>query len=817
MSRSKYVVIITLLILISTWTSPAVALDSITFGRMYDRQRINTDPYLPPAEQVWVNSNVSQSITQPLVIGDKIYHASARWLWELPLADGSNGKQSKLFEIDTGETITTGSHPSFYENIIYVGSKNGFVYAYDVVKRTILHKRQVAGEYGVVSSPLVMKDVDGKINVIVGSSDGKVVSIFKNFNSPKENDVIKIDLNPGGNVTSSPSQVNQNVFVFSTNHSGQSKPSKVIFYNLTQTKPVWEYVTKDGIPSSVAVSGNLAFAADKTGNLYALDFGTKSLKWSNSDYAGSDTFVNFSPAIAGSKVIFPIRRTDKAGAKGNGILTAWDQNTGKKLWATSGISGEITTSPVVWSAGNLVLVGTSTGRIHGFDLTTGRPKGWFTTDGGKTLSATGWLSGSGSDGSKGDIRPDGITTEFSIANGYLLGGGVKPDGSGCLVAFKLTGSDVGLTAFQADKLVPEAGEQVNLNLTVHNYGDTPRDLTVRVQDNRTGFSRDVSFAKVPANSSASNQLKGWVAPAGKVTVTAQIVTPAGGSKYNYTKENDTKALSFFNGVDLQVDNLRTTDPVYTGDTLQASLTVLNKSKVELTTTVQFLLNNNPKLIPSQQVTLQPESTVPVSFAWTAPATGGQATLKAIVNPSRTQPVENDFTNNTASRAITVRTRDVENTTGRLSLTVATNPTSTKAGYGFEIIAQTSTSPYSWTETHSKIVKGRTVYYTDTHTRVCPGATRVKVVLPTGESISLEPDNQLGSPVVAANTWRLPANAKSPEQLRKHYIPPATPDGRYLITVVAEGAGDEGNLTARSSATVMVTGSMYDDLHSRIIE
>ena len=800
-----------------SYSQVAYARDSITFGGNFDRQRSNVDQYLPPAEPAWSNDQVSQSITQPVVIGDKIYHASARWLWELPLADGSNGREKRLFEIDTGETATTGSHPTYFDNVIYVGSKNGYIYAYDLEKGAKIRARKAAGEYGVVSSPLVMRDSAGRINVVVGSSDGEAINIFRNFHSSNEQDVQQIENKPGGNITASPSRVNEKVFVFATNYNGIKKPGKIVFYDLDEGKAVWTLAARDGIPSSVAVTGTLAFAADKSGNLYALDFQTKCLKWSNQDYASEGTFVNFSPAVAKGKVFFPIRRTNKYGALGNGILTAWDQQNGSKLWASTGIQGEITTSPIVWEAGNVVLVGTSTGLIYGFDLDTGKPKAWFTLDGGKTMSAIGKMVGIGPGGIGGDIRPDGITTEFTLANGYLLAGGVRPDGRGRLLAYKLTGSDLALTAFTPDTAKPLPGDQINFQLTITNYGDNPREVTVRVRDNQTAFDKLLTLPDLPGHGSVTTQVNGWEVPSGEVTITAQIIAPPGGSKFNYNVENDTRTVTFANGIDLLAYNLTTKNPVYTGERNNATLTLENQSQVPVSTTLSFLLNNNPQFIPAQKVQLAPNTKLTFNFTWTAPVTAGQVSLKAVVNANRNEPVETDYSNNATTKLVEVSAREIPTEGGQLTISAAANPTKTKAGYGFEITATTATTPYVYTETHTKLVNGHTETYTDTHYRDCPGATQVKAVFPTGESLNLEPVLPLDSPVVPINTWRLPPNSKSRDKLRKHYIPTTTPDGRYLVRLIADGAGDNRSLTAQTSVSVQVEGSMYDDLHSRIID
>lgn len=795
------------------YSIPATAQDSFTFGGDFERKRLNPDVCLPPSEPAWYNDNVSQSITQPVVIGNTIFHASARWMWQLPLADGSNGKEKKLFEIDLGETATTGSHPSFYKNVLYVGSKNGDVIAYDVIKKKVVQRRKVSGDYGVVSSPLVLEDTQGKINVIVGSSDSKAIYIFKNFNSSDSTKVERFEFKPFGDVTSSPSKVGSNVFVVGINHNSETRPGKISFFDINTKKELWSHTTADGIPSSVAVSQGMAFAGDKSGHFYALNFAKRSLAWSNYDFAGGGTFVNFSPAVADGKAFFPIRRTNKFGAKGNGILVAFNQFSGTRAWAATGITGEITTSPVVWSAGKIVLVGTSAGLIYGFDVDTGQPKGWFTLDGGKTMSAAGKLVGIGPGGIGGNIRPDGISTEMTIANGYLLVGGVRPDGRGRLVAFRLTGSDLALTGFTADKPVPQAGEQVGLAVTVVNCGDGSRQVTLNVRDNRTKFSRNVPLT-VPAKGKFTAQVTGWQAPVGQVTLTASIISPPGGSKFNYLKTNDSKTLTLANGVDLAVGSLTTANPVFTGDSQTGSVTVENKSAAAVSTTVQFLLNNNPKAIPAKKVTLPPKGKTKVSFTWTAPATAGTACLKAIVNPSRNEPLETDFGNNTVSRTVTVRAQEVNLKNGQLTVSAKADPAKTMAGYGFTLTVHTKTTPYTWTETHTTVVNGKTVTKKVTRSRPCPGAAKVTAVFPTGESVRLEPASAPGTP---ENTWSLPPSSLSREHLRKHYIPPATPDGTYRVRITAEGAGDHKDLTAKTTVNVQVEGSMYDNIHSRITE
>ena len=76
---------------------------------------------------------------------------------------------------------------------------------------------------------------------------------------------------------------------------------------------------------------------------------------------------------------------------------------------------------------------------------------------------------------------------------------------------------------------------------------------------------------------------------------------------------------------------------------------------------------------------------------------------------------------------------------------------------------------------------------------------------------------LSHQVLATNAWQLPPNPRSTEKQRKKYIPNDTPDGEFITKIVAEGAGDNGEFTAKTSVTVIVEGGIYDDVGSRITQ
>lgn len=98
------------------------------------------------------------------------------------------------------------------------------------------------------------------------------------------------------------------------------------------------------------------------------------------------------PAFAGSRAVLLQGST----------LTAVASGTGKALWSQTG-DGQLDTAPVI--SGNTVYVGSFTGNVSGFDLTTGRQV-WTANVGS---SITGWE----------EFNP-GIPQDLGIGGGYLV-------------------------------------------------------------------------------------------------------------------------------------------------------------------------------------------------------------------------------------------------------------------------------------------------------------------------------------------------------------------------------------------------------------
>ncbi|SJZ86668.1 hypothetical protein SAMN02745885_01141, partial [Carboxydocella sporoproducens DSM 16521] len=141
------------------------------------------------------------------------------------------------------------------------------------------------------------------------------------------------------------------------------------------------------------------------------------------------------------------------------------------------------------------------------------------------------------------------------------------------------------------------------------------------------------------------------------------------------------------------------------------------------------------------------------------------------------------------------------------------PAQIKAGQVFALVVETATTPYTWEETvYEQQPDGSVVEKKVRRSRPCPGAKYVQARFPDGQQVLLEPTNPAGTP---ANTWQLPVNPRSKNRARIHFTDPYLPDGLYPVTIIAGGAGDNGNLSARTVIKVVIKGSILEGIKSRL--
>ena len=356
--------LLSLLILIS----PAVAEDWSMFKKDVSHSGYSSDPVNPPLVMKWVSNLGFDTDSSPIVVNGVLYigsnygiHAldasSGRELWNIPssgfirsvpaVADGTlyTGSESKRFfaAIDTNGTIkwvyenaTEGylSSPAVVDNLAYVGSKDGNLYAMDI---------QAGQPYwfastgkGIDSSPAYS---DG--SVYAGNDNGVVFA----FDSMNGNIRWRYYTDIGA-IKSSPAVSNGLVFIGSDNGN---------IYALTSDKGLlkWKYSTGNNIESSPSVKDGTVFVGSKDSNLYAIDSLTGNLKWK---YQAAG-LVDSSPAISNDIVYF--------GSKNN-FIYALDANTGSLLWrnSTGKKDKDYITSPAI--SGNMLYAATHSGFVYAY-------------------------------------------------------------------------------------------------------------------------------------------------------------------------------------------------------------------------------------------------------------------------------------------------------------------------------------------------------------------------------------------------------------------------------------------------------------------
>jgi len=169
----------------------------------------------------------------------------------------------------------------------------------------------------------------------------------------------------GGGLTSSPSVVNNIVYIGSWETSGV--PGKLHALDLNTGAPVWTYIAGPlGIPSSPAVYGGLVFFGTRNNNIVALDAATGAVRW-NITTGGA---VYASPSVSDGIVVVPCL---------DGKVYARNQTTGAKVWESM-LFASSESSPAI--ADGKVYLGDENGFVYALYLSNGSVAWQFDTRGG---------------------------------------------------------------------------------------------------------------------------------------------------------------------------------------------------------------------------------------------------------------------------------------------------------------------------------------------------------------------------------------------------------------------------------------------------
>jgi hypothetical protein len=236
-----------------------------------------------------------QSASQPIQVGDRIYHLAGEGLWELSLKAGDHDWEATFRRVvksnlhpDTHQVKVSSSTPTYSPESgwIYWGTAHGFVWGYHPATGRVAKKLLDIG-CSIVSSPLVMR-LDGQDVVIVGQKPvdgvcdqpGKIFAIW-GWDRPEEPE--KTETITKGWATPSPVPDTTDPTMFIAGADGvdcesgnglaakyQVKKQQGGAYSLIQrpwgpTNPC----LPSGVAGSFATSHGAAFWLDTAGRLYA--------------------------------------------------------------------------------------------------------------------------------------------------------------------------------------------------------------------------------------------------------------------------------------------------------------------------------------------------------------------------------------------------------------------------------------------------------------------------------------------------------------------------------------------------------------------
>ncbi len=317
-----------------------VARNGIQFGFSPSHTRVN--PYehslspltVPHLKLVWTAFAGIFIYSSPAVANGIVYVGSDDG--SLYAFDAVTGKPK--WEVATENSIEWSS-PAVANGVIYIGSDDHQLYAFDALTGTPKWVARTGGS--IRSSPAVVNGV-----VYVGSYDNKLYA----FNA-KTGTQLWVSAPTGGSIRSSPAVANGVVYV-------GSDDNKLYAFNAKTGTQLWVSApTGSYLYSSPAVVNGMVYIGSVDGKLYAFNAATGKPKWVGS----TGKSIYSSPTVANG-VVYIGSEDDK--------LYAFNAATGKQLWVSAPTGDPLYTgkysSPTV--ANGVIYIGSNNGKLYAFSL-----------------------------------------------------------------------------------------------------------------------------------------------------------------------------------------------------------------------------------------------------------------------------------------------------------------------------------------------------------------------------------------------------------------------------------------------------------------
>jgi len=282
---------------------------------------------------IWSYKTGGGIYASPLIADKKVFVGSKDGhMYALSVANGE-----LLWRFKTNGEVTT--TPVIDGSVIYFGSKDGHVYAVSEGDGRLLWKFKTGGK--IASSPRIEGGV-----LYVGSNDLNLYAINTKSGKPLWSSRISDNRNSG--IYSSPAFAAGVVYI-------AVKDTAIKALDIKSGKPIWLFHTGSANYSTPVISKGIIYVGSYDMNLYAIA-GDGSLRWKRvfTDWLYSSPTVHEAVVYAASK---------------DGELAALDAENGNVIWSKS-LSHAVSSSLVV-TGKNMGLLGTEGGYIHTVNLKTG--------------------------------------------------------------------------------------------------------------------------------------------------------------------------------------------------------------------------------------------------------------------------------------------------------------------------------------------------------------------------------------------------------------------------------------------------------------
>ncbi|UCF49681.1 MAG: PQQ-binding-like beta-propeller repeat protein [Thermoplasmatales archaeon] len=290
--------------------------------------------------KIWEKNLGWSSESTPIIVDKKVIVGSTEGLFVF-----HNGNGEIIWKNEIGSVSVK---PQYYDGIVYCGSHNGILYAFDLETGDVKWIFETNGE--IHSSPVVERNV-----LYFGSNDGYLYAI------DTRNKDLKWKFGTDGPVVSSP-LVFDNVLYFG------SWDSNLHALEVETGKLKWKFTAGWGIDSSPAFYNDTIYIGSEDNNFYAIDAKDGNIKWMFTTNGG----IRSSPTVYGNFVFF---------GSSDGIMYALNALNGNLEWSIAldyYIDGiyNYKTRPIVSSSyvdDGKVYVGSTNGKIYCFNAQTFKP------------------------------------------------------------------------------------------------------------------------------------------------------------------------------------------------------------------------------------------------------------------------------------------------------------------------------------------------------------------------------------------------------------------------------------------------------------